>query len=56
MPFIEDDNGLAIYFTRDEWKYILEVLEDDLVYHSGLIKDDSATMAGRIINAIERLM
>ena len=30
MPFIEDENGLAIYFTRDEWEVILKELEDSL--------------------------
>jgi hypothetical protein len=26
MPFIEDDNGLAIYFTRDQWQTMLDCL------------------------------
>lgn len=29
MPFIEDENGLAIYFTRDQWKKIYWGLVDE---------------------------
>ena len=29
MPFIEDENGLAIYFTRDHWKKIYYGLADE---------------------------
>ena len=29
MPFIEDENGLAIYFSRKQWKQIFDGLVDD---------------------------
>lgn len=29
MPFIEDENGLAIYFTREQWKKIYWGLVDE---------------------------
>jgi hypothetical protein len=30
MPFIEDNNGLAIYFTREEWEVILDEVAESL--------------------------
>lgn len=46
MPFIEDQHGLAIYFSRDEWEVILKELEESLetVKHwekEGLIVESS---------------
>lgn len=29
MPFIEDENGLAIYFTREQWHRIYRGLDDE---------------------------
>lgn len=34
MPFIEDENGLAIYFTREEWVIILDELMESLEIYS----------------------
>lgn len=48
------DGTIAIAFTPDEWKYIIQVLADDLIYHYGLIKKDSETMARNIIDRIEK--
>ena len=51
-PYWEGQIGIS--FTREEWTYILEVLNDDLVYHYGLLKEESETMARNIADRIEK--
>lgn len=48
------DGTIAIPFSRDEWKYIIEVLLDDLVYHYGLLDSEAETMAKNIVDRIEK--
>lgn len=48
------DGTIAIAFSKDEWKYIVQVLNDDLIYHYGLINDESETMARNIIDRIKK--
>ena len=48
------DGTIAIPFSKDEWRYIIEVLLDDLIYHSGLITDESEALARNIIDRIEK--
>lgn len=48
------DGTIAIPFSKDEWKYITEVLLDDLDYHYGLISSEAETMARNIVDRIER--
>lgn len=43
---------IAIGFTEMEWKYIVEVLSDDLIYHSGLITSEAETLASKITSRI----
>ena len=48
------DGTIAINFSVKEWKYIVEVINDDLIYHYGLINDESENMAKNIMNRIEK--
>ena len=48
------DNTFAIPFSKDEWKYIIEVLLDDLDYHYGLIDSETESVARNIVDRIER--
>ena len=48
------DGTIAIPFSKDEWKYIIEVLLDDLIYHHGLIDSEAETMAKNIVDRIEK--
>ena len=40
MPFIEDQNGLAFYFSREQWELIAEVLEDFANFQINYVGDD----------------
>ena len=48
------DGTIAIAFSESEWKYIVQVLNDDLIYHYGLINNKSETMARNIMDRIEK--
>lgn len=48
------DGTIAIPFNESEWKYIIQVLNDDLIYHYGLINNESEAMARNIMDRIEK--
>ena len=48
------DGNIAIPFSHEQWKYIAEVLNGDLVYHYGLITQEAVIMARNIIDVIEK--
>lgn len=61
MPFIEDEHGLAIYFSRDEWDIIFKELSDSLEIverweKEGLIVESSThdKMLSEIISKIRK--
>ena len=49
-------NNTSIAFSKKEWNYIVQVLKEDLIYHHGLINDESETISRRIIDRIEKDM
>ena len=55
MPFIEDQHGLAIYFSREQWELIHECLAFDLSYYEGQSLPDSTwDMLSDITKEIEK--
>lgn len=48
------DGTIAIPFSEIEWKYMLQVLIDDLIYHHGLMSDESKTISTNIMDCIEK--
>ena len=48
------DGTIAIPFSVQEWEYMIQVLNDDLIYHHGLINDESKTMSKSILSSIEK--
>jgi hypothetical protein len=47
------DGNVAIPLTHEQWRYIRDVLRDDLIYHYGLISEEAKTMANNIIDCID---
>jgi hypothetical protein len=48
------DGTIAIPFSVEEWEYMIQVLNDDLIYHYGLIDDESETMSKNIMDRIQK--
>lgn len=51
MPFIEDENGLAIYFTREQWQMIYRGLDD----HANWCYCDEGTPERAILKRIRNM-
>jgi hypothetical protein len=49
-------DNTSIAFSEREWKYIVQVLKEDLIYHHGLISNESKTMSGIIMDRIKKDM
>ena len=54
MPFIEDNNGLAIYFTREEWQEIVGILDSHVRFQLDYVGDVDVEMPRNIIDRIEK--
>lgn len=48
------DGTIAIPFSVQEWKYIIDVLLDDLVYHYGLVDAEAEIVTKNIVDRIEK--
>jgi hypothetical protein len=51
-PYWEGQIGIS--FTREEWKYIKYVLQDDFVQWGGILPQDAHEMQSNIIDRIEK--
>lgn len=51
-----EDGIIATPFSKVEWKYMRQVLKEDLIYHHGLINDKSEIMSREIIDRIEKIL
>lgn len=53
MPFIEDQHGLAIYFSRDEWEVILDEVAESLeIQIANNVKTPHTAMLADIVSRI----
>jgi hypothetical protein len=54
MSYIEDKNGFAIYFTREQWSLIYESLKDDMIYYDHILSDSAWEMLNDTVKQIEK--
>lgn len=60
MPFIEDSNGLAIYFTREEWEVILDELAESLEIYEhwkkeGMVRETTTPFDNMLADIVSRI-